>query len=121
MSACAALAARVGCSIDLVPAHVNLELVPINSCDALLCSVVLQYVELSIEEVIDRLPQKPYMIFLNKVPVSSKQGFFTVETFVKRLPCHIFGPDYLGRAREHLGYRSSRAGLYRIATLWCSL
>ena len=75
-----------------------------EACDALLCSGTLQYVELSIEEVIDRLPQKPYMIFLNKVPVSSKQGFFTVETFVKSLPCHIFGPDDLGRAREHLGY-----------------
>jgi putative methyltransferase (TIGR04325 family) len=75
------------------------------ACDALLCSGVLQYVDLSLEEIIARLPGKPHMIFVNKVPVSSKQGFFTIETFVKSLPCHIFGPDELTSARQHLGYR----------------
>jgi putative methyltransferase (TIGR04325 family) len=76
-----------------------------EACDALLCSGVLQYVDSSIEEIIRRLPQRPYMIFLNKVPVSSKEGFFTVETFVKSLPYRIFGPDDLGNARQLLGYK----------------
>jgi putative methyltransferase (TIGR04325 family) len=75
------------------------------ACDALLCSGVLQYVDLSLEEIIARLPSKPHMIFVNKVPVSSQRGFFTVERFVKSLPCHIFGPDELSKARQHLGYR----------------
>jgi putative methyltransferase (TIGR04325 family) len=76
-----------------------------EACDALLCSGSLQYVDWSIEELIDRLPQKPYMTFLNKVPVSASEGFFTLETFVKTLPCRIFGPAELKTARQHLGYK----------------
>jgi putative methyltransferase (TIGR04325 family) len=76
-----------------------------EACDALLCSGSLQYVDWSIEDLIGRLPRKPYMIFLNKVPVSASEGFFTLETFVKTLPCRIFGPNELEAARQHLGYK----------------
>ena len=74
-------------------------------CDVLLCSGSLQYVDSTIEEIIDRLPQRPSMVFVNKVPVSKERGFFTVETFVKSLPCHIFGPNELEKARRNLGYK----------------
>jgi putative methyltransferase (TIGR04325 family) len=74
-------------------------------CDVLLCSGSLQYVDWTIEEIIDRLPRKPSMVFVNKVPVSNGQGFFTMETFVKSLPCHIFGNDELEKTRQRLGYK----------------
>ena len=74
-------------------------------CDVLLCSGSLQYVDLSLEEIIARLTKKPRMVFVNKVPVSSKEGFYTLEKFIKSLPCHIFGPDELNETRQRLGYR----------------
>jgi putative methyltransferase (TIGR04325 family) len=74
-------------------------------CDALLCSGSLQYVDWTIEEIVDRLPRRPAMVFVNKVPVSKERGFFTIETFVKSLPCHIFGPNELEKARRNLGYK----------------
>ena len=94
---------RVPAGVHSLCFYENLE--ETEACDALLCSGVLQYLDFSIEQIVGRLPRKPYMIFVNKVPMSSVEGFFTMETFVKSLPCHVFGPDDLEKARQHLGYK----------------
>ena len=48
--------------------------------------------------------KKPDTIILNKVPVSSKRAFFTVERYIKGLAYRVFGPRELTQIRSSLGY-----------------
>lgn len=76
-----------------------------DPAEGLLLSGVLQYARFSIEEIFARLPTKPYIVFLNKVPVSDSRGYFTIEKYVKPMPYRIFGPRDLDTIRERLGYK----------------
>ncbi|HEY8998060.1 MAG TPA: methyltransferase, TIGR04325 family [Edaphobacter sp.] len=73
-------------------------------CDALLLSGVVQYSDRSIEEIVASLPKKPYIIFLNKVPVSDGVGYFTIEKYIKPLPYRVYGRNELEGTRERMGY-----------------
>ena len=73
--------------------------------EGLLLSGVLQYARLSIEEIFAKLPKKPYIVFLNKVPVSDGCGYFTIEKYIKPLPYRIYGAGELDTIRERLGYQ----------------
>ena len=68
-------------------------------------SGVLQYAHLSVEEIFAKLPKKPYIVFLNKVPVSDGCGYFTIEKYVKPMPYRIYGAGELDAIRERLGYQ----------------
>jgi putative methyltransferase (TIGR04325 family) len=73
-------------------------------CDALLLSGVVQYSDFEIAEIVARLPKKPYIIFLNKVPVSEQAGYYTIEKYIKPLPYRVYGNGELDRIRTTLGY-----------------
>jgi putative methyltransferase (TIGR04325 family) len=75
-----------------------------EACDVLLCSGSLQYASLTLEQLVTRMPKRPGTIILNKVPVSKKAAFFTVERYIKSLAYRIFGPDELEEERKRLGY-----------------
>ena len=76
-------------------------------CEVLLCSGSLQYTPDTLEDLVGRMPKKPETILLNKVPVSAKRPFFTVERYIKSLAYRIFGPRDLAQIRSSLGYALS--------------
>jgi putative methyltransferase (TIGR04325 family) len=76
-------------------------------CGALLCSGSLQYLGETVEQLVSRLPGKPQTILLNKVPVSRKKAFFTVERYIKSLAYRIYGPDELDEVRTRMGYTAT--------------
>ena len=73
-------------------------------CEVLLCSGSLQYAEVAIQELVARMPQKPPTIIVNKVHVSPKKAFFTVERYIKCLAYRVYGPNELAEARTQMGY-----------------
>jgi putative methyltransferase (TIGR04325 family) len=74
-------------------------------CDALLCSGALQYADLTLQEIVARLPSRPTMIILNKIAVAGGEGFYTLESFGwGRMPYRIVAQAELDQAREELGY-----------------
>ena len=74
-------------------------------CDLLLCSGSLQYVELSLKQIVAQCARAPRTIILNKVALSRSGGFFTLESFGRgRMPYRVFGEDELAEARSSLGY-----------------
>jgi putative methyltransferase (TIGR04325 family) len=75
-----------------------------EACDVLLCSGSLQYTGLSVEQLVSRMPKRPGTIILNKMPVSRKEAFFTVERYVKSLAYRIYGPNDLDDGRSRMGY-----------------
>jgi putative methyltransferase (TIGR04325 family) len=75
-------------------------------CDVLICSGVLQYVEMPVDTIVDQLPSKPPAILLNKVAVTEGDSFFTLETFgTGRMPYRVASSSELTKARERLGYK----------------
>ncbi|ACB94028.1 TIGR04325 family methyltransferase [Beijerinckia indica] len=85
--------------------HFYEKLEETQACDILLCSGVLQYAELSIDEIVARLPKRPARIIVNKVALSENESFYTLEDFGKyRMPYHILAPDALKESRLRLGY-----------------
>ncbi len=77
-----------------------------TACDVLICSGALQYAGVPLTELVERAPQKPKVVVLNKVPVSSRGAdFFTLERFgATAIPNHIFSAEMLDEARLRLGY-----------------
>jgi putative methyltransferase (TIGR04325 family) len=73
-------------------------------CEVLLCSGSLQYVGVTVEQLVRRMPRKPSTIILNKMPVSKKAAFFTVERYIKSLAYRIYGPQELDDDRGRMGY-----------------
>ena len=78
-----------------------------NPCELLLCSGSLQYADLTIDEIVARLPKSPDWIIINKVPVAEPPGFYTLESFGGdngRMPARVFFDAQLNAWREKLGY-----------------
>jgi putative methyltransferase (TIGR04325 family) len=82
--------------------HERIEDAP---CDVLLCSGALQYADKTPEEVAGKLPYRPSMILLNKLPIASASGYYTLENFGRgRMPYRVFSKAELDASRERLGY-----------------
>lgn len=74
-------------------------------CDALLCSGVLQYVDLTLLDIVGQLPKNPRKIVLNKVPIGDGDGFYTLESFgIGKIPYRVLSQKDLDDARQALGY-----------------
>lgn len=74
-------------------------------CDVLLCSGVLQYSPLTIDEIINRLPRRPKMVILSRVAVHDIESFFTIENFIDvKIPSRVFGAADIEQFREKAGY-----------------
>jgi len=76
-----------------------------EASDVLLCSGSLQYAGFTVEQLVSRMPKRPGTIILNKVPVSKKDAFFTVERYIKSLAYRVYGPDELEQDRTRMGYK----------------
>ncbi len=72
--------------------------------DVLICSGSIQYTGKTVAQLVAEMPNRPRTILLNKVPVSKKMGYFTVERYIKSLAYRIYGPDELENDRNALGY-----------------
>lgn len=74
-------------------------------CDLLFCSGSLQYVDLTLEQIISQLARTPQSIILNKVALAPSDGFFTLESFGRgRMPYRVLGEGELADLRISLGY-----------------
>ncbi len=87
-------------SVDAAPA-----------CDMLICSGVLQYSDIELEDIFKRLSTKPKFALLNKIAVikDGREGFYTIEAYgFGKMPYRIFAQGDLDCARVRLGYRLVR-------------
>jgi len=76
-----------------------------RACDVLICSGVLQYADLTLEQIIERLPRRPPLIILNKVALSPDNGFYTLESFGPgRMPYRVLPAWELDDVRQRQGY-----------------
>ncbi len=74
-------------------------------CDVLLCSGVLQYSPLTIEEIIGRMPKRPAMVILSRVSTLEAEGLYTLENFNDvKIPHRIFSLNELEQSRQTIGY-----------------
>ena len=73
--------------------------------DVMIFSGVLQYLDSSIQEMLDRLPSRPSMIILNKVAVHDTESFYTLENYGNHwLAYHVVTLKDLEESRTALGY-----------------
>ncbi|MGE0596397.1 MAG: methyltransferase, TIGR04325 family [Hyphomonadaceae bacterium] len=89
--------------------HERLEETP--AADILLCSGLLQYLDIPFQDLIDRLPQKPRHLILNKVATRDGPTIVTLEDFnTAEVPYQI---------RDHAGFVASLEALgYDLIDTW---
>jgi len=92
----------------------NLNAVP--SCDLLLALGVVQYLKDPIQELLGTLTAKPPHIIVNKVVLTEKEPFWTLQNSgVNVCPYHVFNEKTFIRSFEEAGYRlRDRWGVYEI-------
>ncbi|HEX7158273.1 MAG TPA: methyltransferase, TIGR04325 family [Edaphobacter sp.] len=75
------------------------------ACDVLICSGVLQYSDLRIEKIVEKLPKKPQVVIINKLAAIESETFYTLENYGKyKLPYRVCNAKELDATREKLGY-----------------
>jgi len=76
-------------------------------CSVLICSGVLPYLDMPLEQAVRDLPAPPRTIILNKVAVTQGEGFYTLESFggPGRMPFKITTVAEIERIRKRLGYK----------------
>ena len=81
----------------------ELDVLPV--CDVLLASGLIQYLDMPFADFLDRLPQKPSYILVNKLPLRDGDGFFTLERIGQaRVPYQIRGKAEWAADLADLGY-----------------
>jgi putative methyltransferase (TIGR04325 family) len=71
----------------------------------LLCSGALQYCGVGLAELIGRMRERPSVVIVNKLPVSDRGGFFTLESFGDpKLPYHVLDRADHRRSMEQAGF-----------------
>jgi putative methyltransferase (TIGR04325 family) len=74
-------------------------------CDVLICSGVLQYSDLRIDQVIGWMPEKPPVVILNKLAAIESESFYALENYGKyKLPYRVCNAKELEQTRLELGY-----------------
>lgn len=76
-------------------------------CSALICSGILPYLGLSLEQMICSLPERPPVILLNEISISQKAGFYLLAPFGTRQTLHkVMTLPEVEQVRRNLGYTS---------------
>lgn len=81
------------------------DLKQVKSVDLLLTNGALQYIEPSLSELIDQLPQKPKHLLVNYIPCYAGRTFFTIQNLkFSRCPYKIQGRTQFIKEIEEQGY-----------------
>jgi len=76
------------------------------SCDILLTAGALQYMEHSVPGLLARLPQLPRYILINKIPLTSGPGFWTLQNYGPAVsPDQIYNEQAFIAYFEQAGYQ----------------
>ena len=90
-----------------VPRHVRFtdDLGNVEAMDILLCSGLLQYLDISLTDLVTRLPERPAHIVLSKVATREGEEVVTLERIGPvRVPYRIRNRDAFEAELEELGY-----------------
>lgn len=103
-------AAKVGQEIATKNQCSNLTFIEnlrqVKAVDLLLTNGALQYIEPSLSELIDQLPQKPKHLLVNYIPCYDGRTFFTIQNLkFSRCPYKIQGRTQFIKEIEEKGYQ----------------
>jgi putative methyltransferase (TIGR04325 family) len=87
------------------------DLAQVGACDLLLSAGALQFMEQSVPGLLERLTEKPRYVLLNKLPMTSGPGFWTLQNYGPAVT-----PNQIYNENEFIAYFTS-AG-YKLRDRW---